>query len=205
MLQELAEFLLKSNSIRFGLFKLSSGKESTYYIDLRTLPSFPTYFKMAINALKERVEQHVNLDSIDYICTIPTAGLLYASALAYTLDKGMIYVRFEPKDHGTTQLLEGYLKPGSNVLLLDDVVTTGRSLLHAASVVRSNGGIVEYALVLIDRCEGASRMLEGNGIRLVSVARIDEIAEILYNSNMLEEDMLKAIRLQIRDQNNLSN
>jgi orotate phosphoribosyltransferase len=203
MLQELAEFLLKSNSIRFGLFKLSSGKESTYYIDLRTLPSFPAYFKMAINALKERVEKHVNLDSIDYICTIPTAGLVYASALAYTLDKGMIYVRNEPKDHGTTQLLEGYLKHGSNVLLLDDVVTTGRSLLHAANVVRSNGGIVEYALVLIDRCEGASRMLAGNGIRLVSVARIDEIAEILYNSNMLEEDMLKAIRLQIRDQNNL--
>ncbi len=196
MLEGLAEFLVKSDSIRFGLFKLASGKESTYYIDLRTLPSFPIYFKMAIDALKDKIKY---LPPIDYICSIPTAGLAYASVLAYSLGKGMIYVRMEPKDHGTARLLEGYLSPGSNVLLLDDVVTTGKSLLHAAEVVRSNGGVVNYALVLIDRCEGAGRLLADNGISLVSVTSIKEIAEFLYSSNILDEDTLRAIMVQIKE------
>ncbi|MEM3092913.1 MAG: orotate phosphoribosyltransferase, partial [Candidatus Nitrosocaldus sp.] len=154
MKSELAEFLLKSNAIRFGIFKLASGKESTYYIDLRVLPSFPAYFKMAIDAMRDVIMQGIGTTSIDYICSIPSAGIAYASALAYTLGKGLIYVRKEAKDHGTSKLLEGYLSHGSRVLILDDVATTGSSIAHAVDVVRSNGGVVEHALVLIDRLEG---------------------------------------------------
>jgi orotate phosphoribosyltransferase len=200
MLDALVEFLLKSNAIRFGLFKLASGKESTYYIDLRVLPSFPAYFKMTIDALRRKVDHEIGLSDIDYICSVPTAGIAYASALAYSVGKGMLYVRAEAKDHGTGKLLEGYLSPGSRVLLLDDVATTGRSLVHAAEVVRSNGGIVDNALVLIDRCEGATELLASKDVRLLSVIRIDEAAEILHNANLLDEDMLKAIRRQIGHQ-----
>ncbi|MEM0030627.1 MAG: orotate phosphoribosyltransferase [Candidatus Nitrosocaldus sp.] len=197
MKSELAEFLLKSNAIRFGIFKLASGKESTYYIDLRVLPSFPAYFRMAIEAMRDEVEQGIGSDSIDYICSIPSAGIAYASALAYMLEKGLIYVRKEAKDHGTSKLLEGYLRHGSRVLILDDVATTGSSLAHAVDVVRSNGGIVEHALVLIDRLEGAGELLSSKGVRLMSVASIEEVVDLLHGADMLDEDMVKIIKAQI--------
>ncbi|MCS6767130.1 MAG: orotate phosphoribosyltransferase [Candidatus Nitrosocaldus sp.] len=194
---ELAEFLLKSNAIRFGIFRLASGKESTYYIDLRVLPSFPAYFRMAVEALREKVEEEIGKDAIDYICTIPSAGLVYASALAYTMEKSLVYVRKDVKDHGTSRLLEGYLRHGSRVLLLDDVATTGTSLAYAADVVRSNGGIVEHAIVLIDRLEGAGEHLAGKGIRLTSVADIEEVVEMLYRADLLDEDTVRIIKAQM--------
>ncbi|MEO9364885.1 MULTISPECIES: orotate phosphoribosyltransferase [Candidatus Nitrosocaldus] len=197
MKSELAEFLLKSNAIRFGIFKLASGKESTYYIDLRVLPSFPAYFRMAIDAMRDVIEQGIGTASIDYICSIPSAGIAYASALAYTLEKGLIYVRKEAKDHGTSKLLEGYLKHGSKVLILDDVATTGSSLAHAVDVVRSNGGVVEHALVLIDRLEGAGELLASKGVRLMSIASIEEVVDLLYEADLLDEDMVRIIKAQI--------
>lgn len=197
MKSELAEFLLKSNAIRFGIFRLSSGKESAYYIDLRVLPSFPTYFKLVIQAIKDKIEHEIGSDAVDYVCSIPTAGIAYASALAYVMGKGLIYVRKEAKDHGTSKLLEGYLNHGSRVLILDDVATTGTSLVHAVDVVRSNGGVVEHAMVLIDRLEGASELLASRGVKLISITSIEEVVDLLYEADLLDEDMVRMIRAQM--------
>ncbi|GIU70544.1 MAG: orotate phosphoribosyltransferase [Candidatus Nitrosocaldaceae archaeon] len=191
--RELAEFMIKSNAIRFGLFKLSSGKESPYYIDLRVLPSFPSYFKLVIDAFKTEL----NKLNTDYLCSIPTAGLVYTSALSYILAKPLIYVRKEPKMHGTNKLIEGYLKPGAEVTVIDDVITTGRSVINAIEAIRANGGIVNNAIVLIDRLEGAKETLNRLGVNLIAIATIKEIAEILYNTDMIDEDTFTIIKEQV--------
>lgn len=190
---ELAEFMFKSNTIRFGLFKLSSGKESPYYIDLRVLPSFPSYFRLVIDAFKMELDK-IN---VDYLCSVPTAGLVYVSALAYTLEKPMVYVRKEPKEYGTSKLIEGYLRAGAEVVIIDDVITTGRSVVNAIDVIRSNGGIVNNIVVLIDRLEGAKKTLNNLGVNLISIATIKEIAEILYNRAMIDEYTFTIIKGQM--------
>lgn len=196
--KQFATFLVKSNAIKFGVFKLSSGKESPYYIDLRILPSFPQYFKLAVDAYKQTIEKHVGLKELDYLCSVPTSGLIYASALSYDIGKPFVYVRKEAKEHGTSKMIEGYLSPGARVLMIDDVVTSGKSIVDAVDVIRSNGGVVEYALILVDRLEGAEDTLKAHDVKLLSVSKISEIANILFETGMLEGHVLEAVQKQFK-------
>lgn len=196
---QIATFLVKSNALRFGVFKLSSGIESPYYIDLRILPSFPNYFKPTIGAYKDTIKKQIGLHKFDYFCSVPTSGLVYASSLSYEIGKPLVYVRKEAKNHGASRTMEGYLSPGAEVVVIDDVATTGSSIIDAAEAIRSNGGMVGYAVVLIDRLEGAVNNLKKRQIKLISVAKISDIVNALFNTGMLEEDVLKAVRKQIKE------
>ncbi|HXG05727.1 MAG TPA: orotate phosphoribosyltransferase, partial [Nitrososphaera sp.] len=138
-IREFASFMLKSNSLRFGVFTLSSGKQSSYYIDLRVLPSFPSHFKLAIGEMRDTIVKHVG--DFDAIASVPTSGLVFGSALAYEMNKPFVYARKKSKDYGTGKAVEGYLKPGSRVVVVDDVATTGTSGSNAVETIRANGGI----------------------------------------------------------------
>ena len=100
---EFASFLLKSNSLRFGVFTLASGKQSAYYIDLRMLPSFPGYFRLGINALKNILIEKVG--RFDTLASVPTSWLVFGSDLAYDMNKTFIYARKELKAYGTHKMI----------------------------------------------------------------------------------------------------
>ncbi|MCP8316735.1 MAG: orotate phosphoribosyltransferase, partial [archaeon] len=193
LIKELGRVLVKTGALQFGTFTLTSGKMSSYYIDLRIVPSLPEVFKKVTDAFVEALKKMVGLEKIDAIGGIPTAGLTYATAVAYNLEKPLLYVRKEPREHGTQKRVEGLLRPGWRVLILDDLITTGSSILRTAEAIRSDGGIVEDALVLIDRMEGGRERLSTSNIQLKALAKITELADLLYDMNIIGKDQRKAI------------
>jgi orotate phosphoribosyltransferase len=195
---EMALFLLKSNSLKFGLFTLASGKQSPYYIDLRILQSFPNYFRLAILALRDLINKGIGSD-FDCLGSIPTSGLVFASALGYEMLKPLIYIRKDSKPYGRSKTIEGYLKPGGKVLLIDDVATTGTSLSNAIKVIRENGAIVKDAVAIISRLEGAEEKLEDIDVRLISIATINDMVNVLHDKGLLDENTLEEIMKQKAD------
>jgi orotate phosphoribosyltransferase len=192
---QFASFLLKSNSLRFGVFTLASGKQSAYYIDLRLLPSFPGYFRLGIHALKDIVTEKI--DTFDIFASVPTSGLVFGSALAYEMNKPFIYIRKDAKTYGTNKMIEGFLEPGSKVVIVDDVATTGISISSAVEIIRANGGIIEDAVALVDRHEGAEEKLNKIGIKLNAVTGVNDIVNALYNAGLIDENKLEAVLKQM--------
>jgi orotate phosphoribosyltransferase len=196
IIRNLGKVLVKSGALKFGAFTLASGKLSSYYIDLRIVPSLPSVFRQIIYSYKSLIKQTIRENRFDIIAGIPTAGLTYATAVAYELSKPLIYIRKEKKEHGTGKDVEGLIPPGAKVVVIDDVITTGGSLIAAINSVRRSGGTIEKAIVLIDRLEEGKKNLADVGVDLVSLTSIAEITDFLYNMNIIEDAQRNAIYAQ---------
>lgn len=194
--EEIVKILIRTGALRFGIFTLSSGKLSPYYIDLRVIPSLPAEFERIMEAYEAMAREIRAGRGFDAIAGIPTAGMPFASVLAFKMRAPLIYVRREAKAHGREKRIEGILPPGSKVLLVDDLITTGKNLASAADSIKAEGGIVEDALVLIDREEGGSGLLEGRGIRLHRFLGISEIARMMLDMGAISEEEYEAIIAQ---------
>ena len=195
--KEFAIFLQESRAIKFGNFKLSSGKESAYYVDLRIVPSFPHQFRKMVKSLQNLISEKIGLDSFDYIASVPTSGLVIASALAIETVKPLIYIRQKPKDYGTSSLIEGKIPEGSRVVLVDDVGTTGHSLLNAIKALKDAKIIIDSAFVIINRLEGARENLEAEKVKLYEITDILEISNVLHSEKILDEQTLGRIKKQM--------
>jgi orotate phosphoribosyltransferase len=195
---EMAKILTNIDALKFGLFKLTNGKISPYYIDLRIVPSFPDAFRDICDFYTETISKQIGTKNFDRIAGIPIAGLPFASQIAYNLKKPLLYVRKGVKLHGRERRVEGILFSGDKVLLIDDLVTTGLSLKEGAEAVRAEGGITTNAVAFLDREEGGNELLEKNGVKLHAMLKISEVAKTLYDMGTLDEESLKTIKKQIK-------
>lgn len=195
--KEFATFLYQNDAIKFGNFKLSSGKDSPYYIDLRIVPSFPHQFRKMIKALQSSISEKIGFDNFDCIASVPTSGLVIASALAIETVKPLIYIRQKPKDYGTENVIEGKIAEGSRVLLVDDVGTTGLSLLNAIKALKASKMVVTDAFTIINRFEGARELLASENVRLYEITDIVALSSILHKANLLDDEIFERIKKQI--------
>jgi len=196
---ELCRILHKIGAIKFGLFKLTSGKISPYYIDLRVVPSFPEVFQKICDFYVKLIQNDGGKKNFDRIAGIPTAGIPFASVVAYQLKKPFLYVRKGVRLHGRERRIEGVLMPGDRVLLIDDLVTTGKSLGQAAEAVRTEGGLVNDAVILLDREEGGKEKLGKRKIRLHYLLKISEAAKKLHEAGAITDDQLATILKQVEE------
>lgn len=192
----LAKALFRIGALRFGKFTLASGRTSSYYLDLRVVPSDAEAYELAVSAYLAVVNQ-MGVGSFDVVAGVATAGVTVSSPVAYALRKPMVYVRKEEKGHGLGKLVEGAIRPGWRALVIDDLVTTGGSIISAVEALRRSGCTVEDALVLVDRLEGGKENLARSGVRLHAFADVKELVETLYQGKMMTKADQQAVLRQI--------
>jgi orotate phosphoribosyltransferase len=198
MKAKLCRVLTKIGALKFGTFKLTSGKMSPYYIDLRIVPSFPDAFQRICDLYLNLIKTDLKVDSFERIAGIPTAGIPFASIVAYQLNKPFLYIRQLTRLHGRERKIEGLIMPGDSVLLLDDLITTGRSLIKAVEAIRAEGGVVKEAVVLMDREEGGKENLAEKNVTLHYLLKVSEAAKKLYEMDVIKEDQYKLIMKQVK-------
>jgi len=169
MIEKFVERILK-----FGRFRLSSGLESPFYVDLRGVLGEPDLFRWVVERYREVA---AGLD-FDVVVGVATGGIPYASVLGYLMGKPIGYVRPETKGHGTGRQVEGTDVAGRRVIIIDDVLTTGRSVSGAIHAVRSAGGVAVGVLVFLDREQcGTANVKAETGVEVYSVYKMREVLE----------------------------
>ena len=189
----------KIDALKFGVFTLSSGKASPYYVDLRIVPSFPDAFREICDFYGEYITRQVGLENFDRIAGVPLAGIPFASQIAYNLRKPFLYVRKDVRRHGRQRRVEGILVSGDRVLLVDDLITTGLNLKKAADAIRAEGGVVTEVVALLDREEGGKAKLEKSGVKIHTLLQMREVANTLYEIGAIDEESHKTILKQIKN------
>jgi len=185
--QILAPILWASDCLDFGNFTLTSGKTSPYYVDLRLLPSYPILFDRAVQLAVDTL--HESGVKFERICAVPTGGLPIGTLIANKTETPLIYVRKTGKEHGERQQIEGKLAPGDRVLVVDDLITTGGSILSAIQALRLSDVEVTDCLVLLDRTEGGKKNLREQGVELHKVSNIKPVVEELSALNQISPTM----------------
>ena len=192
----LADSLFRIGALRFGKFTLASGKLSSYYLDLRVVPSDPEAYGLAIAAY-EAAAKAIGERNFDAVAGVATAGVTVSSPLAYLLKKPMLYVRKEEKGHGLGRQVEGAPRPGWRALVVDDLVTTGGSMISAVEALRKSGCIVKDALVLVDRLEGGRSHLAAAGVKLSAFVDVKELVETLFGNRKITKADYQAVLKQM--------
>lgn len=186
------EFFLecyKLGIIKFGRFTLKSGIESPFYVDLRPLASDPKILKNLANYLLEMLP----LDNFDLICGVPYAALPMATAMSLESYIPLIIKRKEAKNYGTKKLIEGIYQKGQNCLLVEDVITSGKSLVETIAEIEQEDIKVSDIVVVLDREQGGKQLLESKGYRVHTLFNISEVCSILKEDGQLSDDEIKRI------------
>jgi orotate phosphoribosyltransferase len=170
--------LLLQKSVRTGSFTLASGKTSDLYIDCRVTALDPfgalLIGDIGWHAVRSKIHSsHLKIEAIGGMTLGAdpiSLAIGMASAMKHPKEALQVFtVRKEPKGHGAGKQIEGNFKSGDNVIVVDDVITTGGSTLKAIDAIEREGGKVAFAVVLVDREEGGRQAIEARGVHVISL------------------------------------
>ncbi|CAF0741016.1 unnamed protein product [Brachionus calyciflorus] len=186
-IEELIIELFNIGCVKFGEFTLKSGLKSPVYFDLRILVSYPKLLKLASVIFAKKISD----ESIDFdiVCGVPYGAISLATGLCLEINKSMIFKRKDAKSHGTKNLIEGIYKPNDRCLIIDDVITSGISILETIEGLRDHGVQVKDALVLLDREQGGPENVIANNVKIHSVLKTSDVLNILLKRNKINQEM----------------
>lgn len=180
-LESLAITLFDIGAVQFGHFRLHSGRESYIYMDLRLLVSYPQALRQVAQAYQQILEKL----SFDLLAAYPYAGLPIGTAIALEMNCPLIYPRKEIKSYGTGKLIEGKWQVGQRVVLIEDLVTSGKSIIQAIASLKAVGLHLNQTVVLIDREQGGRETVETEGHQLYAVMTLRQLLATLERTGRI--------------------
>ena len=167
--KDLIKLLKECGAIQFGRFVLTSGAVSDYYIDIKKASTNPKILKKIAEAMAEYTEGY------DLLAGMELGAVPLIVALSLETNIPYVIIRKEKREHGTGKQIEGGEVKNKRVLIVEDVTTSGGSVVKTINIIRENQGIVDEVLAVVDRESGAEeklRNLDTSFIPLLSVSDI---------------------------------
>ena len=180
---ELALSLVDINVLQFGSFTLKSGLQSPFYLDFRRIVGYPHILK----AISQRLWAMAADLEFDHLCGVPYAALSLSSTMSILLDKPLIIKRKEAKNHGTKRMVEGVFKVGDTCLVIDDVISSGISMIETLEALEKEGLVIGHVLSIVDRMQGGVNTLARHGYQAHSLYTVRELLNILLENDRITE------------------
>jgi len=167
MVNTLADLLIRNKAIEFGEFTLASGKKSTYYIDVKSAVTNLALLCVIASAIAKTC-------TFELVAGVAVGGVPLAVATAIAAEKPYAIIRAAEKSHGKKDVIIGSVRD-RDVLLVEDVTTSGGSALYGIGALRAAGARADRVVTVVDREQGAIEMLRQNGISLLPLVTVSEI------------------------------
>ncbi|MBI2541405.1 orotate phosphoribosyltransferase [Candidatus Woesearchaeota archaeon] len=193
---KIAETLLRLNAVIIrpeNPFKFVSGMLSPIYTDHRLLMSYPKEREFIVKSLIKLLKKK-NLQ-FDAIAATATAGIPWGAWISQKLSKPMIYVRGEIKDHGRENLVEGMMEQNKRYLVVEDMVSTGKSSVNTINAVREKGGIVEDCIAIFTyEFEKSKNNFAGQNVNLHTLTNFTSLAKSAVKKGHISKEQLAKIK-----------
>ncbi|KAJ3658535.1 hypothetical protein Zmor_010269 [Zophobas morio] len=188
--------LYKINAIKFGEYKTKVGLITPVYCDLRVIVSYP----QLLNTLAELIIEYIKkMQTFDIVCGVPYTALPIATVVSVKNSIPMVMRRKEAKDYGTKKLIEGQFKEGDNCLIVEDVVTSGSSILETVKDLKNSGIKCSDAIVLLNREQGGEKLLSENGIKMHALLSLTQLMQFLKEANCVNESVVEKVKIYLQN------
>ncbi|WGI17598.1 orotate phosphoribosyltransferase [Methanonatronarchaeum sp. AMET-Sl] len=171
MVKKLIKLLNDFGGVKYGEFTLSSGEESSYYIDIKAVSTEPDFLK----EVGKEISGYVG--GVDRLAGIALGGIPLVTATS--LESGVPYlmIRKQEKGYGTDDRIEGSYLEGESVVIIEDVTTSGNSVLSGVETLRNVGLTVDKAITVVDRESGAIENLREHGVELEALISVSQLID----------------------------
>ncbi|XP_015110463.1 uridine 5'-monophosphate synthase [Diachasma alloeum] len=194
-LKELAIELYEIDAVKFGDFVTKVGLKTPVYVDLRVIISYPKILKKISKTLWGLAED----DKVVQICGVPYTALPIASVISAESDIPMVIRRKEAKAYGTKKLIEGSFKQGDTCVIIEDVVTSGSSILETVRDLKNEGLKVTEALVIMDREQGGRKNIENSGIKMQSLYTLTQLMGYLLEAKKVTAETVERVTEYLKE------
>lgn len=217
-LEDLAVKLFEISAFKFGEFTLKSGTTSPVYFDLRVIVSYPEVmvrydclsdamlgllFNICLfqDTITDLINEFIVEKSLayDHLCGVPYTALPLATLISVKAKKPMLIRRKEAKDYGTKKMIEGKFEAGQSCLIIEDVVTSGSSVIETVQSLRAEGLQVTDAIVLVDREQGGASNTADHAIKLHSLFSLSQLLNILSQVGKIDQKMVQKVAAYIKE------
>ncbi len=164
--------IIKEKAVKRGEFTLTSGKKSNYYIDIKQVITDPSSLDLITDKISKKINQ------VDKIAGVELGAIPLLSVVCVKKKLPMLIIRKKIKDHGTKLPYEGNLKKGETISIIEDVTTTGNSVINSIKFLKTLGIKIKSVITVVDRLEGAKEKIEKMGIEFIYLANLKDLGLI---------------------------